>query len=363
MRATVVTGIARYAADLPDVRRFFSLGEGRTPVVALERLGRLIGLPNLVAKLESVNPTGSYKDRVAAMSMALARDAGRRGWIATSSGNAGVSLAAYGNRAGLRGFLCVVPNIPREKLLSTVAFGVTIVKVAGIGDMGSASKEQSLFDAVRATADAHGLFLGVTAHRFNPDGMRGVDTIAYEIADDGYHPDYIYVPTGGGGLVSGIARGIRDRGLSTRVVIAQPSGCAPIVEFIEGRRVAPVTDGCTSRISGLQLPSPPDGELAADHVAATSGWGTAVSDMSIMEAHGQLAEFEGLYVEPASATALAAAVEDRRRERLPADAAVMLILTGSGLKDLSTPGLNGDLPTCRPDEIRQRVDRWMAAWQ
>jgi threonine synthase len=343
------------------VRNFFTLGEGATPVVALGRLGQLVGLPRLVAKLEGLNPTGSYKDRVAAMSMALAKDAGKRGWIATSSGNAGAALAAYGNRAGLPGFLCVVPSIPRGKLLSVLAFGVTVVKVAGVGDGGSATREQAMFNAVRETAAANDLFLGVTAHQFNPDGMRGVDTIAYELDDEGHNPDYVYVPTGGGGLVSGIARGLRHRSLSTRVVIAQPSGCAPIVEFIEGRRASPIIDACTSRISGLQLPSPPDGELAAQHVAKTSGWGTDVSDAAILQAHRQLSELEGLYVEPAAATALAAAIKDRRRGRLPGDAAVMLILTATGLKDLSVPGINGDLPTCRPNEVRHLVDRWMAA--
>ena len=357
---TGMDGIGRYASQLPAVREFFSLGEGGTPVVRLERLGRHVGLPRLAAKFEGMNPTGSYKDRVAAMSMALAKGEGRRGWIATSSGNAAAALAAYGNRAALPGFLCVVPSIPREKLLSVLAFGVTVVKVAGVGDRGSAASEQAMFDAVRETAQAHDLFLGVTAHRFNPDGMRGVDTIAYELDDEGHDPDYVYVPTGGGGLVSGVARGIRHRGLSTRVILAQPSGCAPIVEFIEGRRASPIIDVCTSRISGLQLPTPPDGELAAEQVAQTSGWGTAVSDVAILQAHRQLSELEGLYVEPAAATALAAAVEDRRRGRLGVDAAVMLILTATGLKDLSVPGINGDLPTCRPDEVRQLVDRWMA---
>lgn len=361
--AGMMAGIGRYRQELPTVHEFVSLGEGDTPVVSLERIGRDVGLPRLAAKLEGMNPTGSYKDRVAAMSMGLAKDAGKRGWIATSSGNGGAALAAYGNRAGLPGFLCVVPNIPREKLLAVLAYGVVVVKVTGVGDLGNADVERTLFQAVHDTAQAHDLFLGVTAHRFNADGMRGVDTITYEIVDAGYDVDYVYVPSGGGGLVSGIARSVHHRGVSMRVVIAQPAGCAPIVEFIEGRRAIPVVDSCTSRISGLQLPSPPDGELAAENVARTSGWGTAVSDAAIHRAHRLLARTEGLHVEPASATALAAAIEDRRTGRLPADAEVLLILTATGLKDLSSPGMSGDLPECRPGEVRQHVDRWLATGQ
>lgn len=359
-RAAKGGGIGTYAAELPEVRDFFTLGEGGTPVVELGRLGRHIGLPRLTAKLEGLNPTGSYKDRVAAMSMALAAARHRRGWIATSSGNAGAALAAYGNRAGLPGFLCVVPSIPREKLLSVTALGVTVIKVVGVGDRASAARERSLFEAVREMAVAHDLFLGVTAHRFNPDGMRGVDTIAYEIADAGHAPDHLYVPTGGGGLVTAIARGVRHRGLSTRVVIAQPSGCAPIVAFVEGRAAAPVVDACTSRVSGLQLPSPPDGELAAAGVAATCGWGTAVPDTAVHRAQRLLAELEGLYVEPAAATALAAAAADRQRGRVAEDAGVMVILTATGLKDLSAPGPRGGLPECPPAGVADHVGRWIA---
>jgi threonine synthase len=360
IREETPVGIGRYASELPAVDGYVSLGEGATPVVALERIGRRVGLPRLAAKLEGLNPTGSYKDRVAAVSMALARREQRRGWIATSSGNAGAALAAYGNRAGLPGFLCVVSSIPREKLRSVLAFGVMVVKVVGVGDRASAANEASLFDRVRQMAEAHDLFLGVTAHRFNPDGMRGVDTIAYELADAGHDPDYVYVPTGGGGLVSGIARGVCHRRLSARVVVAQPSGCAPIVEFIEGRSARPVVDACGSQISGLQLPSPPDGDLAAQNVGRTSGWGTAVSDAAIYAAQRQLAELEGIHVEAAAATALAAAIHDRRDGRLPADADVVLILTATGLKDLSVPELDGELPVCGPDDVGEQVDRWLA---
>ncbi|MCP4382608.1 MAG: pyridoxal-phosphate dependent enzyme, partial [Hyphomicrobiales bacterium] len=220
-------GIGRYHDRLPVDGPLVSLGEGNTPLLPLERLGAAIGLPRLFAKLENVNPTGSYKDRIAAVSITVALERGHRGWIATSSGNGGLSLAAYGARAGLSGILFTVANMPREKLLPLLMLGVEVHPVAGVGRGGTRQVEAAMFDAVQDAAERNNLFLGVTAHKFNPDGMRGVDTIAYEIHRDAAGAHAVYVPSGGGGLATAIARGLADQGASTRVVVCQPEGCAP----------------------------------------------------------------------------------------------------------------------------------------
>ena len=116
-------GLGRYAADLPAVSRYVDLGEGNTPLLTLPRLADLLGVSQVYAKMECCNPTGSYKDRVAAMSLSLALDRGCRGWIATSSGNAGLAFAAYGARAGLPGFLCMVASAPLEKRVPLMPYG------------------------------------------------------------------------------------------------------------------------------------------------------------------------------------------------------------------------------------------------
>lgn len=334
--AAATASLERYRAWLPHVDgSLLTLGEGDTPVIRLERLGNRIGLPHLRAKLEGTNPTGSYKDRVAAMSLSLALAEGKRGWVATSSGNAGAALAAYGARAGLPGFLCVVDSIPREKLLPAQALGAAVIRVPGVGTGGSAAAEQHMFAAVKDAADRFNLFLGITAHRFNPAGMRGADTIGHELAELNEPPDHVYVPTGGGGLATAVARGLCDRAATTRTIVAQPTGCAPIVDYLEGERPEPLVDVCATLVSGLQLPSPPDGELAANGVRRTGGWGTKIADEAILHAQRSLAELEGVFVEPAAAAGLAAAIADRQTGRLSRHDRVVLLLTSTGMKDLS----------------------------
>ena len=356
------TGIFRYAEELPETRSRISLGEGGTPVVALPRLGRQIGLPNLFAKLEGSNPTGSYKDRVAAMSISLAADAGRAGWVATSSGNAGAALAAYGNRAGLPGFLAAVSSIPREKLLPILGLGnVQVVKIAGVGDAGSAESESAMFEQVRAAASRYDLYLGVTAHRYNEYGMHGADTIAYELDDAGFGRALVYVPSGGGGLAAAICRGFRTRGASARVVAAQPSGCAPIVSCLRRKIAEPRIEHCTTEVSGLQLPAPPDGQLAVDSIIATNGWGTSASDDEIHAGQRLLAAQEGVFVEPAGAAALAAAIRDRDSGRLAGDDTVVLILTSTGSKHLASVEHAAARPvTLQTAELPNAIAGWAA---
>ena len=354
-------GIAKFAELLPDAggRQFVTLGEGDTLLIRLKRLGQDIGVPNLYAKLEGFNPTGSYKDRIAAMSMTLALAAGKQGWIATSSGNGSTSLGAYGARAGLPGLLLMVPSAPREKLVPSRTFGPQVVLVDGIGTDGTPDSSKKLYSAVRDAAQAHDLFVGVTAHSFNPDGMRGADTIAYELCEGGSSPEHCYVPTGGGGLVSAVGRGFIESGADTKVVATQPSGCAPIARVLKGELERPTVDNVATVVSGLQLPVPPDGELAINTIQRTGGWGTHIEDEAVFKAQSDLAVREGIFVEPACATALAAAAADRREGRLPEDAEVVLVLTSTGLKDLSAAERRlAPLRRCVPEEVREVAETW-----
>ncbi len=240
---------------------FVTLGEGDTPLMALPHLARRLGLARLSAKMESQNPTGSYKDRVAALSVSLAVGQGRAGWIASSSGNAGLAMAAYGARAGLRGFLCLVASAPVEKRLPLLPHGVELIGVDGVGAGSTAVAIETLVKQLQLASERHDLFLGITAHAYNPDGMRGIDTIGYELAEQAHDLNHLYVPAGGGGLLAAVTRGLRSRGIRARTIACQPSGCAPIVAYLDGSIAAPAIDRCHSGISALQIPTRP-----------TAGW-------------------------------------------------------------------------------------------
>ncbi|TDE13520.1 pyridoxal-phosphate dependent enzyme [Jiangella asiatica] len=352
-------GLARWAGDLPAVDEFVTLGEGGTPVVGLDRLAARLGLGQLTAKLETANPTGSYKDRVAAMTVSLARHDGYRGWVATSSGNAGIAMAAFGARAGLPGFLCVVSTAPQEKRLPLMPYGIGVLAVEGVGDGASASAGTGLLANVAAAAEEHQLFLAITANAYNPQGMRGIDTLGYELAEQVPDMTHAYTPAGGGGLVASLARGLAARSMPAAVIACQPRGCAPIARHLAGEIDRPLVERCDTLVSGLQLPAPPDGQLAVDAVRACGGWGSAVDDDAIVQAQQLLAATEGIFVEPAAATSVAALLDDHKNGRLSSDDHPVLILTGAGWKDQSRYATQAArIPTAQVDDVPRVIADW-----
>ncbi|WP_166462608.1 pyridoxal-phosphate dependent enzyme [Amycolatopsis acidicola] len=351
--------MSRFAAELPPVDDFVELGAGDTPLLELTTLARQLGIERLSAKMESQNPTGSYKDRVAAMSMSLALDRGNPGWIATSSGNAGLAMAAYGVRARLPGFLCLVASAPPEKRLPLAPYGIGVVAVDGVGRQSKSNSDKDLLEQVRAAADRFDLYLGVTAHAYNPDGMRGIDTLAYELAEQAPTMSHVYVPTGGGGLLTAIARGLARRTMPTKVIACQPTGCAPIVEFLRQEIPEPQVPACHCDISALQIPQPPDGIVAALAVKSSDGWGTAADDDAILAAQQLLAETEGIFVEPASAASLASLVRDIAEDRVGAGDHPVLVLSGAGWKDLGRMAERADkFPLVELKRVSEEIEGW-----
>jgi threonine synthase len=292
----------------------------------LPRLAARWGLGGLYAKAEYLNPTGSYKDRIAAATMAEALRRGRRGWIGTSSGNGGAAMSAYGRRAGLPGVLCVSADAPPEKLASIRPYGIVMVSMRRMGP--------PVMARLSEIADAENLQLTITTHVHNPVGMLGARAIGTEIATQAGDVTQVYVPAGGGGLLVATAAGLTTAGGGATVVVCQPAGCAPIARHVAGDLPRPEVPECVTDISGLQLPVPPDGPAAADAVRRSDGWGAAVADEDTWRAQDMLAAEEGIFVEPASAVALAAVAADARTGRIGGSDRPCVVLSGSGLKDL-----------------------------
>ncbi len=335
-------GIWRYGAHLPirAPERAVSLGEGGTPLLRSARLGGQLGVPELHFKIEGSNPTGSYKDRIAAVGISRLRELGKRAWAATSSGNAGAAIAAYGVRAGLDGYLFTLEKAARTKIAQILAYGPQVFAVERLGY--DPVVEQATWRNIRTICDANGWGMLVTARKFSPHAMEGVKTIAYEICEQlGGVPDLVYVPVGGGGLLSTGWKGFVEwhaAGLIDqlpRMIAAQPQGCDGITQAWQaGRAVKPIA-GCTSTISGLQLTAPPDGDLVLRALRESDGWATSVADGATYTAQTDLAAREGIFVEPAAAITLAALRADRASGRLRGDERVVCLLTGVGFKDAS----------------------------
>jgi threonine synthase len=336
-------GIWRYAARLPlhNLAYAVSLGEGNTPLLRSAHLGAELGLADLYFKLEIANPTGSYKDRIAAVGIARLQELGKSAWAATSSGNAGAAIAAYGARAGVQGYLFTVEKYAKAKVAQILAYGPQAWAVERLGY--DPVVETTTWANIRHLCAANNWQMLVTARAFSPHAMEGVKTIAYEVCQQlaGQAPDVVYVPVGGGGLLSASWKGFVEAKAAgwidrlPRMVAVQAQGCDAVTQaWLAGRKVEPIP-GCTSNISGIQLTAPPDGDLALQALHESGGWAISVPDAATYAAQAELASREGIFVEPAAATTLAAVRADRAAGRLGGNERVACWLTGSGFKNAS----------------------------
>lgn len=330
---TAVSGLWRWAARLPvrQPSRAISLGEGGTPLVPLgERALKSLGVESAEVKCEHLNPTGSFKDRIAAVAVTLAVERGLAGLAGTSSGNGGAAAAAYAARAGLPLTLFSLSDVAAPKLLQIRALGARVMLVEGIGH--DARSTETAANAVARHAAEQGVLPFLTGGRYSPEAMEGAATIAYEIAEARPSTTVVYCPVGGGGLVSALGRGFAAVAGHVRVVAVQPSGCATLALALAGD-LSGLPGSVTTHVSGLQVAVLFDGPGAVEAVSRSGGHLTEVDDEAIDEAQRLLARDEGLLVEPAGATAFAGALADAREGRLsPADR-VVLVATGAGWKD------------------------------
>ncbi|GGD50904.1 threonine synthase [Paenibacillus nasutitermitis] len=333
-------GIWRYHASLPPVpveNRLY-LGEGMTPLIPSSRLGDKLGIGELYFKYEGGNPTGSYKDRIAAMGLSWAIGQGREACIGTSSGNAGAATAAYAARADLPYHLFVLEDVTEAKLAQALVHKANVRKVKGFGNDPAIGKR--VFERIFEGAAEHGWEMMITAFRFNPYAMEGVKTIAYEIYDELQGmPSHVYASAGGGGLYCGIWKGFNELNKNGRtaaapcMVAVQSEGCSNIVRAYHAGSRDPLSGASTSQISGLQVPNPPDGRLALQIMANGGGSGIAVSDPLIWEAQRLLAEEEGIFCEPAGAASVAGLIRDCAENTGRSFDKVVCVISGNGFKD------------------------------
>ncbi len=321
-------GLWRYSALLPEVEPI-SLGEGGTPCVPSVRVGPALGV-ELWFKLEGANPTGSFKDRGAAVLVAVLKALGARKLADDSSGNAGAALAAYAARAGLPAVLFVPENASPRKLAQIRAYGAHLVTVPG-------PRSQATLALQRACAQDPQLVYA--SHNASPYFLAGLTPLAYEIWEDMGAPDHVVVPVGGGGLFLGLWYGfqvLRRLGRTERVPkmhAVQAQACAPIVDAWLKKSPQPsAVEPQATVAEGLRVAQPPRGREILRALRENGGSALAVPDEAILTAQAQLAEGEGLFVEPTSAVALAALPELVRQGVIRPGERVVVPLTGSGLK-------------------------------
>jgi threonine synthase len=332
--------IWRYRALLPiDRPTGLAAGAGGTPLVRAPRLDDEVGA-TVHVKHEGANPTGTFKDRGSAVGVAVAAADGYDAVGTVSHGNMARSMAAHAASAGLDCLVLVPADIPTERLGLIARHDPTILRVEG--DYGRLYEE-----SLRVGRDRPIAFVNSDT----PLRVAGQKTTGLEIAEAFAPdvPDAIVVPVSSGGHASGIWKAFRELAVAglvetpPRLYFVQTAACAPIADAWErgDETVTPVEGGATVAYS-IANADPPSGNRALAAARATGGAVLAVDDDAILDARRSLADRAGLFVESASATALAGARRLAEDGAIAPDEDVVLVTTGTGFteRDVDEPAVS-----------------------
>jgi threonine synthase len=320
--------LERYRDFLPLTSKtpIFSLGEGDTPLVRSQRIGRELGVGELYFKLEGLNPTGSFKDRGMVVAVAKALEAGSSGLICASTGNTSASAAAYGARCGLK-VLVIVPQgyVALGKLSQALTFGAEVLAIEGNFD--------KALEFVRTLTQEYPITL---VNSINPHRIEGQKTAAFEVVDAlGDAPDYLFIPVGNAGNITAYWRGfvqyyeVGKARKKPRMMGFQAEGAAPIVRG----EVIPEPETIATAI---RIGNPASWSYAVAARDESGGIIHCVSDDEIIAAYRLLASREGIFGEPASAASLAGMLKMMRGGLDLSQSRVVCVITGTGLKDPDT---------------------------
>ena len=319
----------RYREFLPILSdaHVISMDEGGTPLLLSRNLGRRLGVSELYFKCEGLNPTGSFKDRGTTIEVSKAVEYGSHEVVVASTGNMGASIAAYTALAKLKTTIYVPKGATASaKIRQMRAYGADVTLVEG--DYTHAMK------LAVSDFDHKGLHL-LGDYPYRGEGEK---TVGYEIVDqcDG-KVSHIIAPIGNGTLLAGIWKGIKDLekvGLITerpRLVGVQAAGCQPVARAFlsDHETIIPVTP--RTKATAMACGDPLDGRKALKALRESDGTIQVVSDAELVRARQLLAQEEGIYAELSGAAPLAGLL--KLKSALNRDACVVLVISGTGLKD------------------------------
>ncbi len=347
--------LASYADFLPleGIDPALSLSEGDTPLLRLPSLSRELGV-TLWAKNESLNPTWSFKDRGTAVVVQKIVSLGLHRLGTVSTGNMAASTAAYGARARLKTFVLVKEDTSQEKILAAAAYRPVLAAVRG--DYGE------LFRRSYELGRKHGIYF---ANSVDPLRLEGYKITGFEVFNQmgSRPPEVLIVPISAGGHFLGLARAfldLRQEGLFNHMPLfvgVQAAGCAPLAKaFAEDKNIFERFPHPSTIAHSISNPNPPGGNLVLKMVRELGGTILAVSDEEMLEAQRILAEREGLFCLPDSATVLAGLIKLLDMTPLRATDHVVLVITGTGLKNL--PVLESTTPPAvhiEPDQLNDTL--------
>ncbi|HET7487651.1 MAG TPA: threonine synthase [Acidimicrobiales bacterium] len=353
------TSMWRYADLLPAAAvEPVSLGAGFTPLVRADRLAAELGLGELWVKNDTLNPTGSFKDRVVSVALTKARELGFKVAACASTGNLANSVAAHAAHAGMDSIVFIPYDLEQAKVVTTAVYGGRLVAVEGNYD-----------DVNRLCAELAGeqptwAFVNVNIRTYYAEGSK---TLAFEVAEQlGWQaPDHVVVPIASGSQLTKVHKGFRelwkvgllDEEPHVRVSGAQAAGCSPVATaFLEGSDLVRPQKPRTIAKS-LAIGNPADGWYALDVIRSTGGGVGSVTDDEIVEGIRLLARTEGIFAETAGGVTIATLARLAEQGVVRPDERVVAYVTGHGLKTIDAVS-----PHCGPTvTIKPTLEAFAAA--
>ncbi|HEY5116708.1 MAG TPA: threonine synthase [Nakamurella sp.] len=331
------TNIWRYAPLLPvpsTVADIPNINPGWTKLIRADNLARELGMKRLWVKDDSGNPTHSFKDRVVAVALAAARELGFSVLACPSTGNLANAVAAAAARAGIRSVVLIPSNLEQQKILTTAAYGGTLVAVDGNYD------DINRLAGQIAAEQEDWAFVNVNVRPYYAEGSK---TLGFEVAEQlGWRlPEQVVIPIASGAQLVKVDKGFTELGelglvdpTPYKVFGAQATGCSPVsAAFKAGHdTVLPVRPNTVAK--SLAIGNPADGPYVLDVTRRTGGAIEDVSDDEIVDSITLLARTEGVFAETAGGVTVAVLRKLLATGQLDPDAETVIFNTGDGLKTL-----------------------------
>jgi threonine synthase len=336
----------RIAAGPPSIWRYsdllpvraegaVSLGAGFTPLVRAHRLAAELGLGEVWIKNDTLNPTGSFKDRVVSVALTKAQELGFKVAACASTGNLANSVAAHAAQAGMESIVLIPADLEAGKVVTTAVFGGRLIAVEGTYD------DVNRLCAELASEHPSWAFVNVNVRTYYAEGSK---TLAFEVAEQlGWEaPDHVVVPVASGSQLTKVAKGFKelhavgllDEEPHVRISGAQAAGCSPVAQaFAAGQDVVkPVRPNTIAK--SLAIGNPADGPYALDAVRESGGAIDSVTDQEIVDAIRLLARTEGIFAETAGGVTIATLAKLAAAGVIRPDERVVAFVTGNGLKTI-----------------------------
>jgi threonine synthase len=329
--------IWRYAPLLPvpaGIAQTRNINPGGTKLIRADNLARELGMKTLWVKDDSGNPTHSFKDRVVAVALAAARELGFSVLACPSTGNLANAVAAAAARAGIRSVVLIPSNLEQQKILTTAAYGGTLVAVDGNYD------DINRLAGQIAAEQEDWAFVNVNVRPYYAEGSK---TLGFEVAEQlGWRlPQQVVIPIASGAQLVKVDKGFTELGelglvepTPYKVFGAQATGCSPVsAAFKAGEdTVRPVRPDTIAK--SLAIGNPADGPYVLDVTRRTGGAIEDVSDDEVIDGIKLLARTEGIFAETAGGVTVAVLRKLLATGQLDPEAETVIFNTGDGLKTL-----------------------------